>query len=679
MLIRRISLRNIRSYNSDRTIELEVPEGTVLIEGDVGAGKSTILYAVEFALFGLGEMKMRGEYLLSEGREEGHAELVFEVDGSEYTVHRGLRRRKSSVVQAECYMTSAGAKTDLSPGELKERVISLLGFNEPQHPNAESMVYRFAVFTPQEQMKEILLRDAEDRLQVVRRILGMQSYQTAAENSELVEKRLKTDAYGLEKASEDLEDKERTMQSSAKRITELDSQIPLLKREEVQTASDLEKMDSEWKALSDDRARLAALVNTIPDLQEELRRAERIAREEAVGVLRKERRLRDDYLSFIQAFDAKEPPSKTGDSKQLLDMIAEKQSLLDQKHKSATILEENSARATELMAKGVCPLCGQSIPSDFSSKADHLEEESAALNLEISGLERELSQINSREREMESYERDAIEYTRIKKEASRLEEDLTEARSRMDEARTKAELVTKRLAEAAKDQEGLKQVSDKINRTESLRAAALKRKEDAAGSLTQAVTRREEETKKLEELVREIEKKRKERQESKKLTDYQHWLSTFFRPTLAMIEKQTLAQADARFNYHFQRFFSALVEDPDLNVRVKEDFSPVFERQGFEQDFEALSGGERTSVALAYRFALNAIASEDTSGQGELVILDEPTDGFSKEQIYKMRDLLLELHSKQVLVVSHEKELESMSDVVFHVKKVDGTSVLSKS
>jgi exonuclease SbcC len=679
MLIRRVSLRNIRSYNSDRTVELEVPEGTVLIEGDVGAGKSTILYAIEFALFGLGEMKMSGDYLLSEGREEGYAELVFDMDGSEYTVHRGLRRRKSSVTQVECYMTSAGTKTELSPGELKERVISLLRFNEPQHPNAESLVYRFAVFTPQEQMKEILLRNAEDRLQVVRRILGMQSYQTASDNSELVEKRLKTDAYGLEKASEDLEDKERIMQSSAKRITELDSQMPLLRAEEAQAASDLEELDSEWKALRDDRARLAALVKSIPDLQEELRQAERTGREETAGVVRKERQLRDDYLSFIQAFDAKEPPSRTGDSKQLLALISEKQSLLDQKHKSAAILEENSAKTKELTAKGVCPLCGQSIPSDFSSKADHLEEESAVLNSETSGLERELSQIKSLEREMESYERDAIEYTRIKKEAARLEEDLIEARKRIDDARTKADVVTKRLSEAAKDQEGLRQVSDRINRTESRRAAALKRKEDAARSLTKAVTQREDETKKLEELTREIEKKRKARQESKKLTDYQHWLSTFFRPTLAMIEKQTLAQADARFNYHFQRFFSALVEDPDLNVRVKEDFSPVFERQGFEQDFEALSGGERTSVALAYRFALNAIASEDTSGQGELVILDEPTDGFSKEQIYKMRDLLLELHSKQVLVVSHERELESMSDMVFHVKKVDGTSVLSKS
>jgi exonuclease SbcC len=197
--------------------------------------------------------------------------------------------------------------------------------------------------------------------------------------------------------------------------------------------------------------------------------------------------------------------------------------------------------------------------------------------------------------------------------------------------------------------------------------------------LAQAVEHRNNEVKRVQELTSEINGMKRMRTEAKKLADYFAWLSDFFRPTVEVIEKQTLVQANARFNYHFQRFFSALVEDPDLNVRVKEDFSPVFERQGFEQDFDTLSGGERTSIALAFRFALSVLAVEDTSGQGELVILDEPTDGFSKEQIYKMRDLLEELHARQVLLVSHERELESMADVVFHVDKVNATSKVTRS
>jgi exonuclease SbcC len=83
-------------------------------------------------------------------------------------------------------------------------------------------------------------------------------------------------------------------------------------------------------------------------------------------------------------------------------------------------------------------------------------------------------------------------------------------------------------------------------------------------------------------------------------------------------------------------------------------------------------------MALAYRFALNSVIRESLASQPELVILDEPTDGFSREQVYKMRTLLEELDSKQVILVSHEKELESMADHIFRVEKRNGTSEVSR-
>jgi len=82
-------------------------------------------------------------------------------------------------------------------------------------------------------------------------------------------------------------------------------------------------------------------------------------------------------------------------------------------------------------------------------------------------------------------------------------------------------------------------------------------------------------------------------------------------------------------------------------------------------------------MALAYRFALNSVVRESILAQPELVILDEPTDGFSKEQVYKMRGLLEELGARQVILVSHERELESMADHVFRVEKRNGSSSVS--
>jgi len=42
-----------------------------------------------------------------------------------------------------------------------------------------------------------------------------------------------------------------------------------------------------------------------------------------------------------------------------------------------------------------------------------------------------------------------------------------------------------------------------------------------------------------------------------------------------------------------------------------------------------------------------------------------------------MRDLLETLGSRQVILVSHERELESMADHVFRVEKKNGTSAVT--
>ena len=227
MLLRSLSLKNIRSYNDGEETRLDLPEGIVLFEGDIGSGKSTLLYALEFALFGFSDMK--GAHILSEGRKEGKVTLKFESAGAEYTIERKLRLRGDDVVQDECQIRRGAERERLSPSDLKERVVAILGFNEPTHPKAESLVYRYAVFTPQEQMKVILIENTDDRLHVIRRVLGAQSYQVAAENSEIVERKIKEAAYGLRKSSEDLEEKKSGSEELARAIGRLETAIPGLR------------------------------------------------------------------------------------------------------------------------------------------------------------------------------------------------------------------------------------------------------------------------------------------------------------------------------------------------------------------------------------------------------------------------------------------------------------------
>ena len=118
-----------------------------------------------------------------------------------------------------------------------------------------------------------------------------------------------------------------------------------------------------------------------------------------------------------------------------------------------------------------------------------------------------------------------------------------------------------------------------------------------------------------------------------------------------------------------------LVSD-NFEVRLDDDFTPVIEQQDYDIEYNYLSGGERTAIALAYRLALNQVINSLMSKikTRDLIILDEPTDGFSDAQLDKMRDVLQELNVSQLIIVSHERKVEDFVENVIKLRKENGLS-----
>jgi DNA repair protein SbcC/Rad50 len=673
MLLREVAIKNIRSYNDDAEAVVEFPEGVVLFEGDVGSGKSSILYAVEFALFGTAEVS--GSHLLSEGKQSGHVKLRFSENGKELEVRRGLVRRKESVAQEKCYIVEDGRRTDMSPADLKERVIGLMKFNEPSSPRAESLVYRFAVFTPQEQMKEIIQKDSEDRLRVLRRVLGISEYQMAAENSDVVEQRIKRDAYGLKKASEDLEEKEALASTLSSEIAQLEKRLPVLEDKRAAAEAELAELESRSRDLVSKREAVSNVASKVPTLERSVKMLTSAANDALDKADRLEARLNDQYAPFMEGFERRKPPSERS-TDALDEELSGKRREREEKTATLRVMQSELKGTEELLQGGKCPRCGQQIDhAEFGDKAAHLASEIEKTQAELLSLKGNCDSLESLQRQMATYEKDGEKYATYSKEKANIKRDISESRAQAFAFQSELMKSMRDLEAAKKEEEKLKGLAQEIAELERDLDASRRRRDDASLSLQRAVAQRDAKKESLENLSLEMMKKRSMRAESQRLGGYQSWLSGYFRPAVEQIERQTFMQMNARFNHHFQRFFSSMVDDIDLRVRVNENFSPILERQGFEQEYEALSGGERTSVALAYRLALNSIVQETgASGTGELVILDEPTEGFSKEQISKMRDILAELRSKQVVIVSHETELEAMAQHVYRVQKVNGTS-----
>ena len=149
------------------------------------------------------------------------------------------------------------------------------------------------------------------------------------------------------------------------------------------------------------------------------------------------------------------------------------------------------------------------------------------------------------------------------------------------------------------------------------------------------------------------------------------WLDSFFVNLVELIERKVMFKIYNDFNSLFQNWFSMFMDNDIIKVRLDEEFTPIIEQNGYDIEYQNLSGGEKTACALAYRLALNQVINNIMTNINtrDLIILDEPSDGFSLEQLDKLRNVLQELKMKQVLIVSHENKVESFVDNIIKIKK----------
>ena len=199
MRIKKIILENIRSYDFQ---EINFPEGSTLLAGDIGSGKTSILLGIEFALFGL-QPGQKGNALLRNGSDTGRVLIEFDVDGDNILVERILKRGKS-ISQDYCAISiNGGDKKEISVTELKSKILDLLNYPK-EFSKKQNLLYKFTVYTPQEEMKEIILEDPETRINTLRHIFGIDKYKRILENTSLLLSRIREERRTKEGATETL-------------------------------------------------------------------------------------------------------------------------------------------------------------------------------------------------------------------------------------------------------------------------------------------------------------------------------------------------------------------------------------------------------------------------------------------------------------------------------------------
>jgi DNA repair protein SbcC/Rad50 len=670
MIVRRLRMENIRSYRSG---EVEFPRGRTLFEGDIGAGKSTILMAIEFALFGLGSAKASS--LLRIGEIRGSVELEFEVNGREYSVLRTLVKKGGSIQQVEGRLKGPEGEEDYPPSEMKEKILGILNFREPTDPKSKSLIFQYAIYTPQEEMKQVIALRPDLRLQILRRAFGVEEYKQAMENAKDLLGKFREKRGGFEVAARDIPSLKAETAELGKKSDGGEAELVNLELAERKEEKTLERLGAEREELHEVEVRLASAGPEHDNLQRQIA---------------KDRGEHQDLSSEIEALEkgssqleararklGAPPTAKTQDElkatvKGLRDLLRKHEALV-------TTLETKIGQYRSVAANKRCPVCDQEADPDvFAEKIEGLSNEMDKDSKHVDDLE---DRLKAAEEDLDRRRVYDASLERSKDDLDRVEEDRRMAkRKRVKLADLQASLgggekklveLERRIAVLEKEAEGLEPLRQKIGASEK----ELEGLREKIATVRSDVRKWKEDVKRNQEAIA-----RKERSASKatQLRDREIWLEEYFIPTLESIERHVMNSINREFGFSFQRWFSVLVDDGGKEAKVDEDFTPIVDQEGYEQDVEFLSGGERTSVALAYRLALSQLVQKVAEAGPSSLILDEPTDGFSKEQLGKVREILDEIANPQVIIVSHERELESFADQIYRVVKVQGESKITR-
>ena len=795
MIIKSLRLKNIRSYQ-DQIITF--PTGSVLLSGDIGTGKSTILLAIEFALFGTDLDRLSANALLRKGESQGQVELNFQLKDQDIIIKRTLKKGKNSIQQTAGYLVTNGIKQDLMPAEIKTKIIELLGYPPELAAKKKNYVFRYTVYTPQEDMKEILTDDQEERLDTLRKIFNIDKYKKIKENTLTYLKELRSKRKELEIKTEDLEElkqqseqKQDVLSQHQKQLTELLPKLSSLEEEIQKIKHQIEESEKKIKELNEWKNQLEVLqaqekvkagqknkntekisqiktqLQQVPQQDLEQLQIKITADEKLIALLlekkttlttqfnnlryriqelEQEIQLNNQKINSLpqQKQRLEELKSKIQDSQ---DYKKKRQELEDSLNKISLALKEYEVNKqhsqnlkTKILQFSKCPTCYQIVSKDHKQNINKEESDKIIAcekriqdclqqrqqnQLKLESLKQAIERTFEHEKEYERLKAEIknleensqllqakITELKIKKDQCfQLENDLDEVKKTNLEEKQHQIKKNKEILDRLKEKQRLEQdfrelerhnqeidkdillilsqktdlklkigINEPIEQQFHLIRQQLEQKQDQKNYFSLEQIKTETEIKNIREtldsLNNEIQAKTKIRERLSKIKENHNWLSNHFMNLMTNIEKHVMARIQQEFNELFQEWFSMLIEDDSITAKLDDTFNPVIEQNGYEVDLNHMSGGERTSTALAYRLALNKVVNDVVSSikTKDLLILDEPTDGFSSEQLDKVRDVLEQLGVKQTIIVSHENKIESFVSNVIRIHKREGIS-----
>ena len=671
-MITSIELGDFLSHSNTK---LEFENGVTVFVGDNGAGKSSIIDAITFALFGQHTRKSN-KGLIKRGTNQGFAKVGFSVNSKQFEAVRKIDNK--GTLAAKFAEVIDDDRIEIAAGERKQ-------FGESMTHEVERVIgidfekLKIASIVQQGELNTIINAKPKEFKELLNAIIGIDKLDIASEAMKTVNKEFREkikenvgfDDTHIEILLRDLEKYEKEIEESKPQKEQLE-----LKQEELKNEVDDLRKKIETETPKIDKIK-----------QIELRKKELLSyAKEAIHEIQREineneRKIQDcegcfDHIELKSDLESK--------IKKVEDTIEDTVKKIQEITNQTISLKEKQLLASKLqLIDNKCPVCDSNVEKlNPLFQEEHLQQEILELQKQIVSKEKENDMYNQKRKEFSiklQNARDAEATLRAhsisnKEELIIIQKD-TEVKKQkipltsnqnlleMSTIDQHANLIFENISKLEVETKGFdEQEFNNLKKIVNEKQMSLSQIDQQVGAILEKISKGEEQIIVIKKAVSEL---KIVKEYVTNLNEIQTNVFSRDGPVATSLRSWALNTISAKAS-EYLTLLNTKIQRISLSEKAR-DISIACYSKNEVLELESLSGGEKVSVALALRLGMASLLGASNLN---LMILDEPTTHLDAERKKSLVGVLSQLSDisnsesrMQFLIITHDAEIFEDSTV----------------
>ncbi|PVX23388.1 MAG: hypothetical protein CW716_12315 [Candidatus Bathyarchaeum sp.] len=688
MKLEALQLENIRSHAKT---SINFVNGFNCLVGGLGQGKSTVLYAFDFVLFG-DPLGRSYDYLLREGANHGKVTAVFVHNGRTYKIQRALHRRGKGISQnidkLKLYR-SGKPLAHTNNDAVAEELTAMNGLDKN--------IFREVIWVRQEHLKELLDITPRQRQTKLDKLFGLSDYDVAWSELRQFEREYAVERNVLEQNPDviSIDKLETKYHGAVEEFSAVTSQLGDAKEKVAHAEAVLKEATANLEGLEELRKITEELQRREVKIQTTIVNLKKWSRELADQAESNKKRL-DELEKLLKQMitqeksqrDALQEAGLDADTSietlrgYLSDVEEQLRTMSGEQEATRREMETSQNRLSTLKTESKCPTCLQELTGDYKkSLLENFQQENAENTKKLTELQKNSDELKTLHttvnRAFLNLQQLIPRIGDIKAQITERQTPLTKLAADVEAAHKQEGTLHEQLNETRK--EIAKFDVTELESARKLQKTALTEHINAENELKNLKQRKADISLRVDDLQERLDIAQKKIDRKKKIVKLLGIVDRI-RAAYRSVQPKLRGEFVKYLQQTVQHQLDILVGDlgPALSLEIDETYSPFVYSESHRRDVSNLSGGERTLLAFAYRIGLGQLIMQSRTGYGlHMLLLDEPTESLGREDgsVERLAEAVSRLKAiEQIIAVTHNEDFAEKAEHVIRIEKEAGES-----